>query len=302
MTGELISRATGELGADMAAEIASQPDVWERVLREPAARLQFLPGAGQAVAVVGCGTSYYIGDAYARLRERLGSASRAAIASEFGGLTGTEVLLVISRSGTTGDVLRIVERYRDRARVVGIVGAPDSPLVSACHDVVMLDYADEASLVQTRFATSALTLLRRSLGENLSALPGAARTALRVPVEGYAAAFEHFVFLGSGEAMSLAAEAALKCIEASGAWAEAYATGEYLHGPVAAAGPRSLVWALSPAPDQVAQVVAKTGATLRQPAFDPQVELVICQRLALALALVAGRDPDHPPYLNRSVT
>jgi fructoselysine-6-P-deglycase FrlB-like protein len=301
MTGELISRAPDELGADMAAEIASQPEVWARVLSEPAAVLGLLPGPGQAVAAVGCGTSYYIGAAYARQRDRQGAATRAAIASEFGGPARGETLLLISRSGTTGDVLRIAERYRDEVRVVGVLGTPDSPLAPACHDVVMLDYADETSLVQTRFATSALTLLRRSLGEDLSALPGAARAALAVPVDGYAASFRHFVFLGSGAAMSLAAEAALKCIEASGAWAEAYATGEYLHGPVSAAGAGSLVWGLSPVPDQVARVVASTGATLRQPASDPQVELVICQRLALALALVAGRDPDHPPYLNRSV-
>ena len=154
-------------------------------------------------------------------------------------------------------------------------------------------------MVQTRFPTAVLTLLRRSLREDVSGLPDAARRALRAPLE--LENHDHFVFLGSGDGVGLAAEAALKSLEAAGAWAESYAVDEYLHGPVSAASTRTLIWSLSPVPDQVADVVRQTGATLREPIFEPQVELVMCQRLALELARRAGRNPDRPRYLHRSV-
>jgi fructoselysine-6-P-deglycase FrlB-like protein len=286
-------------GGFMEAEIASQPEIWARVLAEPAAVAALLPGPADPVVAVGCGTSYYIGDAYARRRERAGLRGRAVIASELVRVDPGETMVVVSRSGTTGDALRVIRRYRDTTRVVGIVGTAGSPIAAACDDVVLLDYADETSLVQTRFATSALTMLRRSLGEDLSLLADAARQALATPVDG--ARFRHFVFLGSADGLSLANEAALKCIEAAGVWAEAYAVSEYLHGPIAAAGEDTLVWSLSAVPEPVASTVRSTGATLRQPVFEPQAELVQCQRLALALARQAGRDPDNPRYLRRSV-
>ena len=51
------------------AEIASQPEKWRHaVQRLPAVRAQ-LPSAGQRVAVIGCGTSYFIAQAVASLRE-----------------------------------------------------------------------------------------------------------------------------------------------------------------------------------------------------------------------------------------
>ena len=90
------------LGAHMESEIESQPEVWEQVLAEPAALLNTLPGPNDDVVVVGCGTSYYVGEAYARHREVLaGGITRAVIASEFDRLHSGETVLVISRSGTT---------------------------------------------------------------------------------------------------------------------------------------------------------------------------------------------------------
>lgn len=289
------------LGVHMEAEIASQPAIWSQVLSEPSSTLGLLPSVVDNVAVVGCGTSYYMGEVYARHREALGrGATRAVIASELDRLHPGESVLLLSRSGTTRDVLRVAERFRGINRIIGIIGTPSSPLITACDQSVLLDYADEVSTVQTRFATSVLTLLRRSLGHELSEMPGAAMQALEAPLE--LTDHDHFVFLGGGAAVGLAAEAALKCLEASGVWAESYAMNEYLHGPVAAADSRSLVWSLSPVPEDVAEVVSQTGATLKRPTFEAQVELVMCQRLALKLARRAGRNPDNPRYLHRSVT
>jgi fructoselysine-6-P-deglycase FrlB-like protein len=289
------------VGVHMATEIASQAVIWSQVLAEPSSTLDLLPSKDENVAVVGCGTSYYMAEVYARHREALGrGTTRAIVASELDRLHPGEVLLLISRSGTTRDVLRVAKRFHDTTRITGIIGTPASPLVDACDQSVLLAYADEISTVQTRFATSVLTLLRRSLGHDLSQLPAAAAKALEAPLE--LKDYDHFVFLGGGVAVGLAAEAALKCLEAAGVWAESYPVNEYLHGPVAAANSRSLVWSLSPVPEDVANVVKQTGATLKRPTFEAQVELIMCQRLALELSRLAGKDPDRPRHLHRSVT
>ena len=63
----------------------------------------------------------------------------------------------------------------------------------------------------------------------------------------------------------------------------------------------SLVWALSPAPAGLPEAVRATGATFLQARRDPMVELIVAQRLAVALAASKGLDPDHPLHLSRSV-
>ncbi len=109
------------------------------------------------------------------------------------------------------------------------------------------------------------------------------------------------VVLGTGWAAALAQEAALKCRESAGMWAEAYATGEYRHGPISVAGPGTLVWAMTPLSDQLAGALDETGATVHPGSHDPQVELVALQLHAVSWATAAGRDPDVPIHLSRSV-
>src|SRR5579859_59050 len=198
-------------------ELRSQPEVWQRVLDEPSGRLSVLPAPDDRVAVIGCGTSYYIGDAYSRFREAQGRGlTRALIASEVDRLYEGETILLISRSGTTRDLIRVADRFTGTRKITGIIGAPGTPLVAACNQVILLDYADEISTIQTRYATSVLTLLRRSTGEDVSFLPGQARQALAAPIP--LQDEDHFVFLGTGPGVGLAAEAALKCREAGGVW------------------------------------------------------------------------------------
>jgi fructoselysine-6-P-deglycase FrlB-like protein len=281
-------------------EVESQPEVWARVLAESGTLSARLPAAGEPVLFVGCGTSYYIGESYARLRNTAGlGRTRAAIASEIPYFDESETVVVLSRSGTTTDVLRVVERVRGTQRVIGIVGEPGTPIAEACDDTVLLDYADESSIVQTRFATSALVLLRASVERGLAHLPEQALAALGIDLPQVLPS--HVVFLGTDWSIGLAFEAALKCREAAGAWTESYALMEYQHGPIAVAGPQSLVWSFTPVPDFVRAPIEATGATVVAPELDPLAQMPAVHRLALALAAKAGRDPDRPHHLSRSV-
>lgn len=289
-------------GAITTAELRSQPDIWRAALELPEAVTGLLPRAGERVLVVGCGTSYYVGDSYAALRNDAGlGRSRAAIPSELAWVDDDEHLVVISRSGTTADVVDVVERYRGTHRITALLGDTDTPLGRLCDRIVPLGFADETSIVQTRFATTGLTVLRASLGAIPATLLDDATAALEADWPMDPADIRQVVFLGHRESVGIAHEAALKLRESAGAWTEAYPVWEYQHGPISCAGPGSLVWMLGAAPSIVADDVRATGAIVYAPEWDPQVSLVLAHRLGVELALRAGRNPDTPPFLNRSV-
>lgn len=284
------------------AEIRSQPDSWRLAARADSHAAGVLPNAGERVAVVGCGTSYYMARAYARLREDAGAGETDAyLASMLPRARRYDRVLAISRSGTTSDVVELLAALAGTVPTAALVAVADSPVTRLSDAALALDFADERSVVQTRFATSVLAVLRASLGHDLDALAHQAARALDEPVPADPATHDHVVFLGADWADSLAQEAALKVLEASGRRAEAYHANEFLHGPVAACGPRSLVWALTGVPGQVVESVTGTGAQLRVADLDPMAELVRVHRYMLAAASRAGRDPDRPPHLHRSV-
>ncbi|MEP7019559.1 MAG: SIS domain-containing protein [Pseudonocardiales bacterium] len=291
--------STPRAAAAATTEIFSQPEMWRRAIRQAAAGVA-LPERGTPVLVLGCGTSLHIGEAYASLRNsQLGGRTRVAIPTEIPYLDDAETIVVLSRSGTTSDLINAAERLRSEHRVIGLVGTPETALIDVCDDVIDLSYANETAIVQTRFATTAFTLLRCSVSAIDDAIVEQAEAALRRRLPFPLPA--HIVFLGTGFSLGLAREAALKCIEASGRWAEAYAINEYQHGPISAAGPDTLVWPLSPISPDLAAAISRTSATVLTPTLDAQAELVAVHRLAVALALAEGRDPDLPPFLTRSV-
>lgn len=295
--------ATTQAGSITRDELTSQPEIWAQALALPDEVLALLPADGEKVLVVGCGTSYYVGDSYAYLRNDAGRGrTRAAIPSELTWVDDDEHIVVISRSGTTADVIEVVERLRATHRITAILGDIATPLGELCAErTVHLGFADERSIVQTRFATTVLTTLRRSIHAIDEAVVADARIALGLDYPMAPADIRHVVFLGHRWSVGIAHEAALKLRESAGAWTEAYPVWEYQHGPISCAGPASVVWVLGEVPDVVADDIRATGATLFAPALDPQASLVLAHRLGVELALLAGRNPDRPPFLNRSV-
>ncbi|MFC4535109.1 SIS domain-containing protein [Sphaerisporangium dianthi] len=349
-------------------EIASQPACWLRGAEMAATAA--LPRPGERVAVVGCGTSWFIAQAYAVLRERAGhgetdafAASEAPLApgssartraSGFSGRTRTpdpslgirtsdssggirtsdpsggtrtsapstgragngpaagrapvhatagrayDRVLALTRSGTTTEVLDLLRRLDGTATTV-VTADPRTPVMALADEVVVLDFADERSVVQTRFATTQLALLRAHLGEDLTQAVADAERAIAEPVADALVAAEQFTFLGRGWTYGLAQEAALKMREASRSWTEAYPAMEYRHGPISIAGPGRVTWMLGPAPEGLAEDVRETGGAFVSRDTDPMAELVRIQRVAVARAQALGLDPDQPLHLSRSV-
>lgn len=240
--------------------------------------------------------------AAAALRETAGHGETDAFAaSELPEDRRYDVLVAISRSGTTSEVTRVVKRSA-AARTVAITAVPGSPVPAAAGATVELPFADERSVVQTRFATTVLALLRAQTDSAavLAAADDAERAlAQELPLD--PAGVEQWTFLGRGWAVGLAHEAALKLREGAQAWAESYPAFEYRHGPISIAAPGRVVWALSPLHRPGAEQVRATGATLVEPALDPMASLVLAQRAMLRIAEGRGLDPDVPRNLSRSV-
>jgi fructoselysine-6-P-deglycase FrlB-like protein len=283
------------------AEIASQPDCWARALRTADSAAEVLPARGERVAVIGCGTSWHIAAAIATARQAAGHGDTDAFpASEFP-VRAYDSVIAVTRSGTTTEVLDTLSTVPASIRKIGITADASTPIAQAVDRLLVLDYADEQSVVQTRFATTALTAARAHLGHNLRPVIEQARAALAADIDESVLDRPHYVFLGTGWAMSVAREAALKVQEAASAWSEAYPAMEYRHGPIAAATEGSVVWLFGIEDDALVTDIRRTGATVVASNRDPQAELVLAQRVAVATAQIRGLDPDQPRFLGRSV-
>lgn len=280
-------------------EILSQPELWAGVT-EMLAGAEGLPDRGERVAVVGCGTSWFMAQSYAALREEAGQGETDAFtASEVPAGRSYDRIVAISRSGTTTEIVQLLQATSTPSVLLtAVAGGPAAEHATA--EIVLAD-ADETSVVQTRFATTTLALLRASLGADLTAAVADARAALEAPVEDAWVQADQVTFLGTGWTIGLAHEAALKLRESSQSWTESYVAMEYRHGPISIAQPGRVVWVFGPVPAGLAEDVAATGATLVTSDLDPLAHLVLLHRTAVARAEARGLNPDTPRHLSRAV-
>ena len=287
-------------------EISTQPDDWAAVVRRLPEVAGLLPQPGERVATIGCGTSWFMGQAYAVLRESVGQGvTDAFAASEHHLARGYDRVVIITRSGTTTEVIEVVEGLRAAGTPhVALVATAGTAVAEAAESVILLSEVDEQSVVQTRFATTVLALLRASLGESLDQAIADAREVLaegeRTAYDGLADV-EQVTFLGRGWTVGLANEAALKLRESVQVWADAYPAMEYRHGPISIAAPGRATWAIGDVPEGLAEQVRATGGHFEHRDIDPMAELVRLHRYCVLRAAAAGLDPDEPRNLTRSI-
>jgi fructoselysine-6-P-deglycase FrlB-like protein len=285
-----------------AIEIASQPKLWIRAADHASEFAQLLAAPGERVLAIGCGTSAFVAQAYALLREGAGLGETDwAYASEAPTHRSYDRVVAITRSGTTTEVLDALRSVPDGVRRVGITGVTGEPVDGLIDDRILLDYADEQSVVQTRFPTTLLTAIRVALGEDVNSSIADVQKVLTEPLPVDVAKYEHFVFLGTDWRMALAHEAALKIREAAQAWSESYPAMDYRHGPIAVATSASVIYFFGAPPAGLIESAEATGATVIADDIDPLAQLVRAQRLAVELAEHKGLNPDTPRALTRSV-
>ncbi len=282
-------------------EIASQPECWSKAIALADLAGPALPAPGERVAVIGCGSSLNVARCYASLREAAGHGETDAFPASEVRDRRYDRMVFVSRTGTTTEVLGALRRVPPGIMTTAVAANPDAPLPQEADTVVLLDFADERSVVSSRFITSSILLLRAHLGADVRALPDEAARELSRPLPPGLTERTEFTFLGCGWAAAVADEAALKLREASRTWAESYPAMEYRHGPISVSDSGTVVWALGEVPPDLLADARHTGALVITSAADPLAGLIGAQRLAALLAERKGIDPDRPRALSRSV-
>ena len=249
-------------------------------------------------------------------------------------LAGT-LMLAISQSGASPDLLAVVRRARVAgARIVALVNAPGSPLAQLAHDLIPLQAGPERSVAATKSfiaSLSAIVQLVASWSEDAeltAALAQSPQLLRRAWELDWSAALpqltdaNNLYVIGRGVGLGVAQEAALKFKETCGLHAEAVSAAELRHGPMALvrAGFPLLMLAQHDESHagvtQLADELVGHGArvllagasvahttvlptTAAHPVIEPLLLAQSFYRMANALALARGYDPDQPPHLNK---
>jgi glutamine---fructose-6-phosphate transaminase (isomerizing) len=245
------------------------------------------------------------------------------------------VCLAISQSGASPDLLAAVDKAREAgALIVALVNAEDSPLARRADHLIPLCAGAEKSVAATKsfIASLAATIHLvccwaedRELSEALRKAPRHLEKAWSLDwsaaVERLKSATDLFV-IGRGMGLGVAQEAALKLKETCGLHAEAVSAAELRHGPMALirAGFPVLIFsqndeARAGVEVLAAELVARNADVMtagsrcqgaRQlpwepahPVIEPMLIAQTFYRMANALSLARGLDPDRPPNLSK---
>jgi glucosamine--fructose-6-phosphate aminotransferase (isomerizing) len=310
-------------GAAMAAEMAEQPRVLERLAAraDEVAQLvrSVVPRPLAGVAVVARGSSDHASVAGRYLLEWATGRPVSLVAPSLHTLYGARVdyhgqlAIAVSQSGRTPEIVTTLRRLRHAgATGLAITNDRDSPLAAAADAVVALEAGEERAVPATKTVTAellAFALLARGLGDarfadaDLASLPDAVATMLSEaePARRVAATLideARLVVTARGLLYGAALEAALKLQETAGIAAQGLSAADLRHGPIAIVDDGFPVVALSaagPARDDVAELVTvlrERGAHVLTVSTDADADLplpAVVEPLAAIVAVVAAQ-------------
>ena len=314
----------------------------------------------QHVQIIACGTSYHAGMTARYWLEQYANVScNVEIASEFryrkSVVHPNSLLITISQSGETADTLAALRLAKELGYMssLTICNVQGSSLVRESDLAFMTRAGAEIGVASTKAFTTQLTaflMLTLALGKEngmtdadskaivsaLHSLPAKLEETLAITggIEDLAEEFadkNHSLFLGRGDQYPIAMEGALKLKEISYIHAEAYASGELKHGPLALIDDEMPVIVVAPNNElleklksNVEEVRARGGIMYvfadKDAAFEgdetmrvidvPHCEAPIApiiytlplQLLSYYVALIKGTDVDQPRNLAKSVT
>src|ERR1700712_286330 len=127
--------------SDTAAEITSQPAVWQQSLElTPEARAE-LAAPGERMLLLGCGTSWFVAQAIAELRESAGLGETDAVcASEYVPRRRYDRVVAVTRSGTSTEVLDALRQVPPATRRIAITGVAGQPVDDLTESRLLLDF------------------------------------------------------------------------------------------------------------------------------------------------------------------
>ena len=354
----------------MAKEIAEQPVVLQGALAHyinADGKAVVIPDPGldftkvERMTMVACGTAFYACLVAKYWFEQIaGIPVEVDVASEFRyrepPVTSGTVALFVSQSGETADTLAALRYMNGKAdKIVSVVNVPESSIARESDLPLPILAGTEIGVASTKAFTCQLTTLailalqaahmRGRLSDadladklsNLRALPGLLNVALGIEEKSKEVSLKlaearDILFLGRGAMYPLALEGALKLKEISYIHAEAYASGELKHGPIALVDKHVPVIVMAPRDSlfektvsNMQEVMARGGKVLLitdqkgaeeagegvwdtiimpeiDPFFAPILYAIPAQLLAYYTAIAKGTDVDQPRNLAKSVT
>jgi glutamine---fructose-6-phosphate transaminase (isomerizing) len=248
-----------ECGRFTHAEILSQPDAWDEALDVVEKRkddlCEIITDGYEQVLFTGCGSTYYLSLAAAALfQEMTGQVSRAVpggelLLNEHTALTrGKTLLVAISRSGSTTETVRAVEKFKSQKRgsVVVITNYGQETLAGLADVSLVIEKGQESSVAQTRSFTSmyvaatAMSALAGSQEDKIKSMRRLPTVGARLISEydtlaqefGVNLSYDRYYFLGSGIQYGLACEVNLKMKEMTLTHSEPFHFLEFRHGPM----------------------------------------------------------------------
>jgi glutamine---fructose-6-phosphate transaminase (isomerizing) len=229
--------------------ILEQFSYWQQALELDLSPAKLLPGF---VVVIGCGTSYYLAQSIAAALNQSQNYTAIAVPAGEWHLRRRDYIgdikvqvLALSRSGSTTETIAAAKASLDAGeRVIGITCEPNSELArvsSQCiyapthplEDIVMTTSASLMLLVGLALAGMTITSEKINQAQHLLETT---RSQLDALIQGRS----HFVYLGGGTLYGIACEGALKLMEMSLSFSQAYHPLEYRHGPISLIDDRSL--------------------------------------------------------------
>jgi glucosamine--fructose-6-phosphate aminotransferase (isomerizing) len=324
-------------------EIKTQTEAWAQALDVVNASSLPMAGDYDQTLFTGCGSTYYLSlSAAAMYQELTGRAARAVPGGELllnsqTVLTNQKTLLVaISRSGTTTETVKAVEKFKAEKRGDVLVISNYDETLSRLADInIVIPKGQEESVAQTRSFASmfvAVTAVcakmagRDDLVEAMKELPAIGNSVIG-KYEGYAKSigenlsFDRFYFLGSGIRYGLACEVNLKMKEMTLTHSEPFHFLEFRHGPMSMVNQNAVVVGMLSDANHVHEAkalsemrmlggtVAALGEAEADVCFESNIPeevrgvlyLPVLQLMAFYRSLAKGLNPDRPTNLTAVV-
>lgn len=251
-------------------------------------------------------------------------------------MLGGAVFIAISQSGKSPDLVRTAEAAKaSGAYVIALVNVTASPLAELADTVIPLYAGPEKSVAATKSYIASLSAVLQlvahwaddaHLKATITTLPAKLKQAWD---KDWSAALDtlhdarNFFVVGRGAGFGVALEAALKFKETCGLHAEAYSAAEVKHGPMAIvnAGFPVLVFSQNDetrkgVEDIVSDFAARDAKVMTagfsadgtttlptvgdaDAVIEPVLFIQSFYKMANALSVARGYNPDEPPHLNK---
>lgn len=255
-------------------------------------------------------------------------------------LTGRTLVIAVSQSGRSVEIVRLLDMALGRVRIVGVTNTPDSPLATRADHTVLMRAGAEFSVSTKTYVATLVALewlgamlcgadrqeVESTLREAAPAAEGclagweAKVASLVTMLDGVRALF----VTGRGTSVAAAGTGGLILKESAHFHAEGMTCPAFRHGPFEMSGPDAFVLVLEGDPrtaalnERLVRDVESAGGKAAlvgprsavdafripdvAPGIRPVLEILPVQLVSLALAALAGREPGNFKLLTKVTT